>query len=219
MILCTLIYMVVAACALGCLSPYDVFSKERRALWPSCCASSAIAGRPASLIAGAGGGVALPTVIMVFMFGQSPVFFAMDRDSLLPTLLATDSKRGVPATVTILTGLIAAAVAGHHAAVGDRRRWPTPAPSALFIRHGRHGGDGAAPPRAGAGQALLDAAAVWLIGPAAVLGCLYLFSPACRRRRSIFFFIWNAAGVVVYPGCTGAAGSRLKAIDRAPVGP
>ena len=56
--------------------------------------------------------LALPTVIMVFMFGQSRVFFAMARDGLLPRRLATVGKRGVPTSVTILTGVISAIIAG-----------------------------------------------------------------------------------------------------------
>jgi APA family basic amino acid/polyamine antiporter len=38
---------------------------------------------------------------------------------------------------------------------------------------------------------------VWLIGPAAVLGCLYLFT-SLSAKTITFFFIWNALGVVAY---------------------
>src|SRR4029453_5544955 len=56
--------------------------------------------------------IAMPTVIMVFMFGQSRVFFAMARDGLLPRRLASVDARGVPVAVTVLTGVIAAVIAG-----------------------------------------------------------------------------------------------------------
>jgi len=84
MVLCTLIYMVVAACALGA-SPYNVFSKSPEPL----AFVLRELGQPgaAAIIAGAAV-VAMPTVIMVFMFGQSRVFFAMARDGLLPRWLA-----------------------------------------------------------------------------------------------------------------------------------
>src|SRR5258706_15789916 len=54
----------------------------------------------------------MPTVIMVFMFGQARVFFAMARDGLLPKQLAGVRARGVPTAVTVLTGVIAALIAG-----------------------------------------------------------------------------------------------------------
>ena len=108
MLFCTLIYMVVAACALGA-SPFNVFSKSPEPL--AFVLRELHQPLAASLIAGAAV-LALPTVIMVFMFGQSRVFFAMARDGLLPKVLAGVSARGVPRAVTILTGLIAAVIAG-----------------------------------------------------------------------------------------------------------
>ncbi|KAK0338515.1 hypothetical protein LTR94_038364, partial [Friedmanniomyces endolithicus] len=54
----------------------------------------------ATLIAGAAV-VALPTVILAFMFGQSRIFFVMARDGLLPRSLAHVSERsGGPVRVT-----------------------------------------------------------------------------------------------------------------------
>ena len=38
---------------------------------------------------------------------------------------------------------------------------------------------------------------VWVIGPAAVLGCLYLFT-SLSAKTIVFFFVWNAAGLVAY---------------------
>ncbi|WP_252254697.1 amino acid permease, partial [Escherichia coli] len=57
--------------------------------------------------------IALPSVILVMMYGQSRIFFVMARDGLLPRGLATVSKRtGSPTLITLLTGLSIAAVAG-----------------------------------------------------------------------------------------------------------
>jgi APA family basic amino acid/polyamine antiporter len=36
-----------------------------------------------------------------------------------------------------------------------------------------------------------------VIGPLAVLGCAYLFT-SLQARTIIFFFVWNAVGLVVY---------------------
>ena len=152
----------------------------------------------------------MPTVIMVFMFGQSRVFFAMARDGLLPTRLATVSKRGVPATMTVLTGLIAAAVAGllplsDIAALANAGTLCAFIATALAVMVLRR--------RAPELPRPFATPVVWLIGPAAVLGCLYLFT-SLSAKTIIFFFIWNAAGVVVYLAY-GRTNSRLKAIDRA----
>ena len=38
---------------------------------------------------------------------------------------------------------------------------------------------------------------VWLIAPAAILGCVYLFT-SLTAKTIVFFFAWNAVGVVVY---------------------
>jgi APA family basic amino acid/polyamine antiporter len=38
---------------------------------------------------------------------------------------------------------------------------------------------------------------VWLIAPATVVGCVYLFS-SLQTKTMLFFLGWNAVGVVVY---------------------
>jgi APA family basic amino acid/polyamine antiporter len=50
---------------------------------------------------------------------------------------------------------------------------------------------------------------VWFIGPAAVLGCLYLFT-SLSAKTIIFFFVWNAIGVAAYM-LYGRTKSRLAA--------
>ena len=35
------------------------------------------------------------------------------------------------------------------------------------------------------------------VGPAAVIGCIYLFT-SLQAKTMVFFFAWNAVGVVVY---------------------
>lgn len=190
MALCTLIYMVVAAAALGA-QPFDAFSKSPEPL----AFVLRQLGRPgaASLIAGAAV-VALPTVIMVFMFGQSRVFFAMARDGLLPRGLARVDQRGVPAAVTVLTGLIAAVIAGFLplseiaslANAGTLAAFIATACAVMALRR-----------RAPDLERPFTTPLVWVIAPAAVLGCLYLFT-SLSAKTITFFFAWNAVGVVVY---------------------
>ncbi len=190
MVLCTIIYMVVAACALGA-SPFETFSRSPEPL----AFVLRQLDRPiaASLIAGAAV-VAMPTVIMVFMFGQSRVFFAMARDGLLPRTLATVSARGVPRKVTILTGVIAALIAGAMplseiaslANAGTLAAFIATTAAVLVLRRARP--DLPRPFRT---------PLVWIVGPAGILGCLYLFT-SLSAKTMIFFAAWNALGVIVY---------------------
>jgi len=200
MALCTVIYMVVAAVALGAV-PFAVFSKSPE---PLAFVLKEL-GRPgsAALIAGAAV-IAMPTVIMVFMFGQSRVFFAMARDGLLPRQLAAVDRRGVPTAVTILTGVVAAIVAGAMplaeiaslANAGTLAAFIATASAVMVLR--RRAPNLARP---------FTTPLVWVIGPAAVLGCLYLFT-SLSVKTMVFFFVWNALGVVVYL-LYGRAKSRL----------
>jgi APA family basic amino acid/polyamine antiporter len=202
MVVCTLIYMVVAACALGA-SPFNVFSKSPEPL--AFVLRELNQPVAASLIAGAAV-LALPTVIMVFMFGQSRVFFAMARDGLLPRGLATVSKRGVPAAVTILTGVIAAVIAGAMpldqiaslANAGTLAAFIATIAAVMVLRRVMP-----ALPRP------FRTPAIWLVGPAGILGCLYLFT-SLSAKTMIFFAVWNAIGVVVYL-LYGRTQSRLAA--------
>ncbi|HEY3636523.1 MAG TPA: amino acid permease [Rhizomicrobium sp.] len=101
MIICTAIYIAVAAAALGAASYIDISNTAaplvhvlelvRHPLAAQIIASAAI--------------VALPTVILVLMYGQSRIWFVMARDGLLPQQLATLHKtRGTPVTMTIFAG-------------------------------------------------------------------------------------------------------------------
>lgn len=190
MVACTLIYMVVAAAALGAV-PFGLFSASPEPL--AFVLKHLDHPHAAALIAGAAV-IAMPTVIMVFMFGQSRVFFAMARDGLLPARLSKVNGRGVPATVTILTCLVAVTIAGlmpldaiaSLANAGTLAAFIATATAALVLRR-RHPG--------------LDrpfrTPAIGLVVPFAVLGCLYLFF-SLQTQTILFFFGWNALGVVIY---------------------
>jgi APA family basic amino acid/polyamine antiporter len=182
--------MVIAACAIGA-SPFQVFSKSSEPL--AFILRSLDHPLAASLIAGAAI-LALPTVIMVFMYGQSRVFFAMARDGLLPEGLSRVNARGVPAVVTVFTGVVAAIVAGlapldllaAAANAGTLLAFIATAACMMVLRRRDPG-------RARPFRCPLP----WLIGPAAILGCLYLFS-SLPLTAVVVFFSWNALGVVVY---------------------
>jgi APA family basic amino acid/polyamine antiporter len=190
MALCTVIYMVIAACALG-VAPYEPFSRSPE---PLAYALKQL-GRPgaAAIIAGAAV-LAMPTVIMVFMFGQSRVFFAMARDGLLPRALAGVDRRGVPTAVTVMTGVIAAVFAGvvpldeiaSLANAGTLAAFIAVAFAVMVLRV-----------RAPDLPRPFTTPLVWLVAPATVLGCLYLFS-SLQTQTMLFFLGANLVGVVVY---------------------
>ncbi len=190
MALCTVIYMVVAAAALGA-QPYAALAASDEPL--ALVLRELGHGTAAYLIAGAAV-IALPTVIMVFMFGQSRVFYAMARDGLLPRRLAAVDRRGVPVAVTLLTGLIAATIAGglpladiaSLANAGTLAAFIATAAAVLWLRRQR--------PEL---ERPFRTPLVWLIAPAAILGCAYLFT-SLTGKTMLFFLVWNVIGVLVY---------------------
>ena len=138
--------------------------------------------------------IAMPTVIMVFMFGQSRVFFAMARDGLLPRRLSSVNKRGVPVTVTVLTGLVAAVISGlmpldeiaSLANAGTLAAFIATATAVMVLRR-----------RSPELERPFVTPLVWLVGPATILGCAYLFT-SLQLRTIEFFVVWNVIGFVLY---------------------
>ena len=191
MVLCTLIYMAVAAAAIGALPTGDFArSAEPLALILRTLHHPAWA----TLVAGAAV-VAFPTVIMVFMYGQSRIFFAMARDRLLPGKLAkVNARTGTPVTVTIFTGLVAAIIAGlaplkliaELANAGTLCAFVAVALSMMLLR--------VSDPKR---LRVFSVPLWWLVGPAAIAGCLYLFWNLPVLTQTLFF-CWNAFGILVY---------------------
>jgi len=133
-------------------------------------------------------------VIMVFMFGQSRVFFAMARDGLLPRSLASVSARGVPVAVTLFTGVVAAAIAGFFplkiiaelANAGTLAAFIATAIAMMVLRV-----------QAKDLERPFRTPVWWLVGPLAVAGCLYLFWSLPFLTKKLFL-VWNLFGVGVY---------------------
>ena len=206
MLLCTVIYMAVGAGAIGAL-PIADFAKSAEPLalilrtldhpmWANLVGLAAI--------------VALPTVIMVFMYGQSRIFFVMARDRLLPAWLAKVSARThTPVAVTFFTGTVAAAIAGlaplkliaELANAGTLCAFVAVALSMIILRV-------VSPKR----PRLFATPLWWLVGPAAILGCLYLFWSLPGLTQGLFV-IWNGVGLLVY-ALYGVRKSRFAGTTR-----
>lgn len=193
MLICTLLYMAVAVAAVGSM-PYGDYAQSPEPL--ALILRKLGDARVASVI-GAAAVVALPTVVLAFLYGQSRIFFVMARDGLLPTRLARVSpKTGTPVRITILTAVVVSVLAGlipldqiaALANAGTLLAFVAAATCMLVLRV-------RAPDRMRPFRTPL----AWLIGPGAILGCAYLFSSLPQRTR-IFFLLWNLCGLLYYIG-------------------
>ena len=191
MVVCTLIYLAVAAAAIGAMAPAE-FARSGEPL--AFIIRSLGHPQAASLIALAAV-IAMPTVIMVFMYGQTRVFFAMARDGLLPKGLSkVHSRFGTPVAVTLFTGLIAAVLGGalplsrivSVANAGTLAAFIATAVAMMLLRVQQP-----ARPRR------FKTPLWWIVGPFAVLGCTYLFAGLSTFTMKVFV-VWNVIGLVAY---------------------
>ena len=190
MLACTLIYILVAAAAVGAL-PYTRFadSPEPLALILREMGQAGVA-----RIVGIAAVIALPTVLLGFLFGQSRIFLVMARDGFLPPRLARISARGTPVRITILTAIIVAVLAGvlpidqiaALANAGTLIAFVAVATCMMIMRR-----------RSPEIRRPFRAPLAWVVGPGAVLGCLYLFA-SLPAKTILACLIWNAIGVGVY---------------------
>ncbi|MEI5685605.1 amino acid permease [Sphingomonas kyungheensis] len=193
MLACTLIYMAVAVAAVGAL-PFTALAHSSEPL--ALVLRSLDRPFAAHLIALAAV-IALPSVILVMMYGQSRIFFVMARDGLLPRSLATLSPRtGAPARITLLTGVSIALVAGFFrldeiaelANAGTLLAFIAVAACMMVLRR-----TAPAQPR------LFRCPAPFVVGSLAVLGCVYLLV-SLPQATLVRFLGWNAIGLLVYLG-------------------
>ena len=191
MVACTLIYAIVAAAAVGA-ARYQGFAASAEPL--AFILRSVGHGGVAELI-GAAAVVALPTVILAFLFGQSRIFFVMARDGLLPAGLAkVDPRSGTPARMTVATAVLVAILAGlaplseiaSLANAGTLTAFAAVALCLLVLRRRE-------PDR----PRLFRTPLAWIVAPAAILGCVYLFWNL-QAKTQVFFAAWNAVGLVCY---------------------
>jgi APA family basic amino acid/polyamine antiporter len=192
MAVCTVIYIAVAASALGA-SPFETFSKTGAPLVYILDDLHHVFS--AQLVASAAI-VALPTVILVLMYGQSRIFFVMARDGLLPQSLATVHKtRGTPVIMTIVTAIVVAALSATLkldqiallANAGTLCAFTAVAACVLVMRSRNPN-----QPRP------FRVPLIWIVCPVCIVGCLYLFVNGLPAFTQWWFLIWNAAGLAIY---------------------
>jgi APA family basic amino acid/polyamine antiporter len=109
LIICTIFYVLTAVGALGIATPQQMEGSDA----PLAAALDQGAGIGwAAAVLALGAVVASTSVVLVIMYGQTRIFFAMCRDGLLPMRLADVNQRyGTPAKLTIGLGVLIAILA------------------------------------------------------------------------------------------------------------
>jgi APA family basic amino acid/polyamine antiporter len=190
MIVCVIIYMAVAAAAIGAVA-YTGFADSAEPL----ALILRDIGQPwAARVLGASAVIALPTVILAFFYGQSRIFFTVARDGLLPTSLARVSGRGTPVRITIFTAIVTSVFAGliplasiaALANAGTLAAFVAVCAAMLVLRRRE-------PNR----ERKFRAPLAPLVGTLGILGCLYLFI-SLPDRTQLFFLGAQVIGVVLY---------------------
>ena len=139
--------------------------------------------------------LALPSVILVLLYGQIRIFFVMSRDGLLPDVLSTVHPRfKTPHIMTIITGVVVALGAAFFPVggladisnAGTLYAFSFVAIALLVLRtkdpeRKRH----------------FRVPGAWIVAPLTIAGCVFLFFnlPA---QAMLFLPEWGAIGLVIY---------------------
>jgi len=190
MVGCTLIYMIVALAAVGAMH-YGVFGQSPE---PLALIMRELGHGAAAKIVAAAAVIALPTVLLAFFYGQSRIFFVMSRDGLLPRGLSKVGKRGTPVAITVFTAIVTSALAGVArldeiaalANAGTLIAFVAVATCLLVLRK-----------RDPNRPRVFRTPLAWIVGPVAILGCIYLFM-SLPTRTQLWCLLWNAFGILVY---------------------
>jgi len=219
LLICTVFYIVVAAGAVGTLGgqpimgadgiPLAAGSEElaRQCALPLyaealVCSDEALAHVLRQIgfssignMLGIAAFLALPSVILVLLFGQTRIFFVMSRDGLLPEGLSKVHPRfKTPYVVTAITG-VAVAVGAAFFPVGQLAdisnagtlyafMWVA---IALLVLRKKDAGR----------KRHFRVPAAWLVAPLTIVGCLFLFFNLPIVAMA-FLPIWGAIGLVIY---------------------
>jgi APA family basic amino acid/polyamine antiporter len=203
MVICVVIYMAVAATAIGAVV-YTGFAESAE---PLALILREI-GKPwAARVLGAAAVIALPTVILAFFYGQSRIFFVVARDGLLPSSLARVSGRGTPVRITIFTAVVTSVFAGliplasiaALANAGTLAAFVAVCAAMLVLRRRE-------PDR----ERKFRTPLAPVVGTAGILGCIYLFI-SLPDRTQIFFLTAQVIGVVLYAIYGSRAAERARA--------
>jgi APA family basic amino acid/polyamine antiporter len=140
---------------------------------------------------------ALPSVVLMMMFGQTRVFFVMARDGLLPEKLASVHPRfRTPHVVTAFTGIVVTLAAAFlpvgkladYSNSGTLFAFAMVAVAVLVLRRTDPGR-----------KRPFRTPAVLIIAPLAIIGCIYLYL-SLPLVAILVLPVWGAVGLLVYFG-------------------
>lgn len=222
LVICTIFYLLVSGGAVGSIGAQPVineanglaFEPGSAGLMEACrqpvnddrlvCSGEPLAHvldqigwKKVSQLIGLAAFLALPSVILMMLFGQTRIFFSMARDKLLPfneALTKVHPRFHTPHVVTIITGLAVTVFASFFPVgvladlsnSGTLFAFLSVAVGVMILR--KRDPQRVRPFRV---------PAVWVVAPVAIAGCAFLLF-SLPLRTQITFFIWAGAGLVVY---------------------
>ena len=146
-------------------------------------------------IVGIAATIALPSVVLLMMYGQTRVFFVMARDGLLPKgLSAVHPKFRTPWVITLVTGVFVA-IAAAFLPVGSLADYSNAGTLFAFAM-------------VSIGVMILRftdknrprpfrTPGLFVIAPLSIAGCLLLFFSLGKESKEVFFG-WTALGLILY---------------------
>ena len=192
---CTVFYLLVAYAAVGAVGaqPGGALSQSKEPLafvlreigWP----------RIGDLVAGAAI-LALPSVVLMMMFGQTRILFTMSRDGLMPAAFSkVHPKYHTPYVVTWITGIFVAffaalfpvGILADISNAGTLFAFFMVAVGVMILRR-------TDPARLRPFRTPL----IWIVGPLAMAGCVLLFFSLGWNPTIKFFCIWAVIGLITY---------------------
>src|SRR3982751_6510907 len=220
LLICTVFYLLVAAGVIGAYGAQPLldaatgqFLKEgspelyasaqcTAAHAPTVCSKEALAHilREVSNplfgnLVGLAAAIALPSVVLLMMYGQTRVFFVMARDGLLPERLsAVHPKFRTPYVVTIVTGFFVA-IAAAFLPVGTLADYSNAgtlfafAAVSLAVMILRKKDPGRKRP--------FRTPALFVVAPLSIAGCLLLFVNL-NMESKLLFVSWTILGLILY---------------------
>ena len=146
-------------------------------------------------LVGLAAAIALPSVVLMMMYGQTRIFFVMARDGLLPTQFSAVHPRfRTPWVITIVTGVVVAIAAAFfpvsqladYSNAGTLFAFAAVSLGVMVLRFtdkNRH--------------RPFRTPLVFVVAPLSIVGCVVLFLSLGAQAKTLFF-VWSAIGLVLY---------------------
>jgi len=219
LLICTVFYLLVAGGVIGSFGAqplFDATGKAYAAGAPELYGSAACASAHAPLVCskealayvlreighpffgnllGLAATIALPSVVLLMMFGQTRIFFVMARDGLLPSSLSAVHPRfKTPWVITIITGVVVA-IASAFLPVGQLADYSNSgtlfafAAVSLGVMILRFTDKNRVRP--------FRTPFLFVFAPLSIIGCVALFLSLDDKSKNLFY-VWSVLGLILY---------------------